>query len=494
MIGFDHIYIIDHLSKQSVKDKIKILPEDMKNKITILRFNKEGSHKLYFLNEIILPYMKMHCKKYFIHLDGDEYINLNNNFKNIKDLLNHFNNPDILILNWVLYGSSNKESNNNKFKCLIPTFEYCEGKINNHFKILIKINLVDESISFINPHQIFSTMNNKVLVYTNILNGKYVFNDKKNSYKLFQDTCPKTNLQKSIAFLNHYTVQSKKDYIDRKVNRIRDDKEENRKLDNNIFKLYNNLKYNNLINYYKNIEKILDIDDIGFIILRHVMNDKTSRYWIDCYECIRKFYNNKIYIIDDNSDKRYLTDYKTTNCYIINSEYKKRGELLPYFYYLDNKFCNRLIVLHDSMFIQKKLDFKNINGYKNFTRLFSFSNKCYNIDINYFKLFCDNINYGGDVYKYHKDNINKLIGCFGVCYIIEYDFLKRVNNKYNIKNLVKVLDSRDKRKTLERFLSCLFEIEHNSKSCPHYIGSIFETLSLINEKKPVSIVKVFSGR
>lgn len=492
MIGFDHIYIIDHLSKRCVIDIIKVLPHDMKNKVTIFRFNKEGSYKLYFLNKVIIPFMKMHCNKYFIHLDGDEYINLNNNFKNINDFVNHLENPEIILLNWVLYGSNNKEYNDNKYNCLIPTFEYCEGKLNNHFKILIKSNILGDDINFINPHQIFSNIKN--LVYTNILNKKYVFNNKLKFNKLFSDTFPNINLKSSLAFLNHYTVQSKKDYIFRKVNRSRDDKNENRILDNNIFKCYNNLKYNNLSNYYKKIVKILDVDDIGFIILRNVINDKTNKYWIECYDSIRHFYDNKIYIIDDNSDKKYLTNHKTINCYIINSEYKKRGEILPYFYYLSNKFCRRLIVLHDSMFIKKKLNFKNINGYQNFTRIFSFSNKCYNIDIKYFKLFCDNIKNGDKVFNYHNNNIHKLIGCFGVCYIIDYDFLKRIDDKYDIKNLIKVIDSRDKRKTLERFFSCLFEMEYNSEKCPDYLGSIFKTLTLINKKNPVSIYKVFSGR
>ena len=62
--------------------------------------------------------MKKNCSKYFIHLDGDEYINLNDNYY-IKNLLNDFNNPNILCLNWVLFGSNNKIKNNNKYNCLI---------------------------------------------------------------------------------------------------------------------------------------------------------------------------------------------------------------------------------------------------------------------------------------------------------------------------------------------------------------------------------------
>lgn len=75
---------------------------------------------------------------------------------------------------------------------------------------------------------------------------------------------------------------------------------------------------------------------LGFILLRHVNSQKTDKYWQHSWKCIRKFYpENKIVIIDDNSDKNYLTDASGTlfNTMIINSTYKKRGELLPYYYF-----------------------------------------------------------------------------------------------------------------------------------------------------------------
>ena len=103
---------------------------------------------------------------------------------------------------------------------------------------------------------------------------------------------------------------------------------------------------------------------IGFIILRHVNNALTNQYWINCYKCIRSLYaENLILIIDDASDDTYLTHevlYKTT---IINSEYPKRGELLPYFYYLQNKLFDTAVIIHDSVFINARLDL-NIDKYK----------------------------------------------------------------------------------------------------------------------------------
>ena len=104
---------------------------------------------------------------------------------------------------------------------------------------------------------------------------------------------------------------------------------------------------------------------VGFIILRHVMDALTNSYWMLCYDNIRKYYpENLIMIIDDNSKTEFITDkelYKTT---IINSEYHARGELLPYYYYLQNKLFDTAVILHDSAFICKYIDFSTIENYK----------------------------------------------------------------------------------------------------------------------------------
>ena len=133
--------------------------------------------------------------------------------------------------------------------------------------------------------------------------------------------------------------------------------------------------------------------DLGFIILRHVNNVLTNKYWIRCYKCIRNFYlDNPILIIDDNSDYSFVsncnsdndinmrgiichdtflpfqeqlhnTTIKLHNTTIINSEFKKRGELLPYYYYLRHQFCKTAVILHDSVFLNQKMDF-TVNDYK----------------------------------------------------------------------------------------------------------------------------------
>ena len=84
--------------------------------------------------------------------------------------------------------------------------------------------------------------------------------------------------------------------------------------------------------------------DFGFIMLRHVKSEITNKYWIYCYNCIRQYYpENKILIIDDNSDYSFITDEKLYKTTIINSdrEHLEKGEFLPYYYYLHNKLFDR---------------------------------------------------------------------------------------------------------------------------------------------------------
>ena len=67
--------------------------------------------------------------------------------------------------------------------------------------------------------------------------------------------------------------------------------------------------------FWNTKKKIIRIMSLGFIVLRHVNSELSDKYWIKCYDCIRKHYpENEIIIIDDNSNLVFITDkdlYKT---------------------------------------------------------------------------------------------------------------------------------------------------------------------------------------
>ena len=209
---------------------------------------------------------------------------------------------------------------------------------------------------------------------------------------------------------------------------------------------------------------------LGFIVLRHVNSELSDKYWIKCYDCIRKHYpENEIIIIDDNSNYEFITDKDLYKTLIINSEYHKRGELLPYYYYLHNKLFDTAVILHDSVFLMRPFDFKIIENIKTFEFLWHFD-PWKNIP-----------HFGGApseqkqkqmIYLYNDNGLNKFFnskiwnGCFGGMTIITYNYLVRLNNRYDISKLLNIVLNRSDRECFERVIACLLVYLNYDKAIP----------------------------
>jgi len=234
------------------------------------------------------------------------------------------------------------------------------------------------------------------------------------------------------------------------------------------------------------------MDKVGFIILRHVTNELTNNYWILCYDNIRKYYpENLIMIVDDNSKREFITDknlYKTT---IINSKYHGRGELLPYYYYLQNKLFDTAVILHDSAFIYKYIDFSRIEKYK---IIWHFEHNWDQIEdeTKMIKLFNDN-----ELLAFYE-NKNLWKGCFGGMSIITHDYLTFINSKYEISKLLDHVLTRFNRMSFERVIACLLQKNFKNESLFGNIfgyckdGTRFHEIEKYKDK--LSIVKVWTGR
>jgi len=196
---------------------------------------------------------------------------------------------------------------------------------------------------------------------------------------------------------------------------------------------------------------------LGFVILRHVCNETTNLYWLHCYECIRKFYpENQIIIVDDNSDYQYIHVYHH-NLYktmVINGEFAKRGELLGYYYYLHNKLFDTAVILHDSVFIQKYIDF-SVDKYK---ILWDFEHGCDQIEDETKMIHSFN---DPDLLAFYK-NKELWTGCFGGMTIISHDFLVEIDSKYPLKNLLGFVLTRYNRCSFERVIACLLQKSYKS--------------------------------
>lgn len=233
-------------------------------------------------------------------------------------------------------------------------------------------------------------------------------------------------------------------------------------------------------------------DIIGFIILRYVTNQKTNLYWIECYNCIRKYYpQNPILIIDDNSESEYITSKDLYNTTIINSEYPRRGELLPYYYYLKNKLFDIAVIIHDSVFINKYIDF-NVNTYKMIWDFYHRNDQPED-EIRMIKLFNDQ-----ELIDFYNDK-TLWRGCFGGMSIIRHTYLESINSKYNMDCLLDVILNRYNRMSFERVIAVLLQKNSNSKDIV-LLGDIgtYCKWGLTFEKKNINnhlpIIKVWTGR
>jgi hypothetical protein len=250
----------------------------------------------------------------------------------------------------------------------------------------------------------------------------------------------------------------------------------------------------------------------GFIITRHVNSEKTNIYWNHSVKLLSRLYpNNKIIIIDDNSDKNFVkADFDYKHLEIIESEFKGRGELLPYYYYIKHKFFDNAVIIHDSIFFHKKVNFELLNNI-NVIPLWFFNPDKENIN-NTLRITNNLKNKILIEPKLSFNNIviglphNNWYGCFGVQSYINHGFLLQLQNKYNLTNMISAVSCRADRCCLERIFGCIFYAENpkiiKQKSLLGNIndycnwGLTFdEYINKLKSKQKIKpIIKVWTGR
>lgn len=215
----------------------------------------------------------------------------------------------------------------------------------------------------------------------------------------------------------------------------------------------------------------------GFIITRHVNSHKTNQYWNRSIKQIKNFYPlRKIVVIDDNSNYDFVNETHGYNdIEVIQSEYPKRGELLPYLYFLKYKWFENAVILHDSVFIHKRVPFEMLQ-----CNVYPLWHHPYD------KEHLQNLLRICSVLKNHQHLKKKLLGipinilglnnnetfnlCFGVQSYINLNFLETIEKNYKISNLVSVVKNRKDRCGLERILGLIFCIENTNLV---KLGSLF---------------------
>jgi len=244
----------------------------------------------------------------------------------------------------------------------------------------------------------------------------------------------------------------------------------------------------------------------GFIVTRHVNSESTNRYWNHNVQMLSTHYpNNQIVIIDDDSDESFLkADFEYKNVIYIQSVYKKRGELLAYVYYLQNKWFDVAVMIHDSTFFHKYYDFNEI---KQGVILWHFENNKSEIPnvLRIAESLTNNEIIKDKIIHYDRHD---WISCQGVQSIINHDFLIYLNDKYSITNLISIVKNRSDRCALERIFGVMLSIEPEEKSksflgCINTYDMLFyrcdytfdQYIKSFNNKHVSSpVMKVWSGR
>ena len=254
------------------------------------------------------------------------------------------------------------------------------------------------------------------------------------------------------------------------------------------------------------------MNSFGFIITRHVNSETTNKYWNHSIKTIRRYYPEvSIVVIDDNSNKDFLKEeFQYKNVTIINSEFLGRGELLPYYYYIKNKFFENAVIIHDSIFFHKKINFHLLQGI-NVIPLWHFHSDKENLNNTLRIASSLKRNYPIKQKLLNEEfifmNKEKWYGCFGVQSFINHKFLLNLEEKYKITNLITSVHSRKDRCSLERIMGCIFFTENPKISRKKSLfGDIMkyqrwgysfnEYMNQLKKKKVVlrPVIKVWTGR
>jgi hypothetical protein len=183
------------------------------------------------------------------------------------------------------------------------------------------------------------------------------------------------------------------------------------------------------------------------------------------------------------------------NTRLIPSTSHGRGELLPYVYFLEHHWFEKAVILHDSAFLQQKLDVSAIHDYS-FLWTFEHSADDPVLERSHITHLRNNV----AVSEFYE-NTSRWKGCFGAMAVVSHAYLKTVDARSDIRQLLKVITTRTDRMAFERIVACLLVMNSGGAptqslfGCIHKYGKWGKTmddLTATDFDNPV--VKVWTGR
>jgi len=238
-------------------------------------------------------------------------------------------------------------------------------------------------------------------------------------------------------------------------------------------------------------------ENLGFIILRNVTSEDTNKYWIECYNSIRRFYpDHAIVIVDVSNEKSYIFEKKLFNTVVVDSKHKGTYNIIPYLYYLENKPFLQAVIIKDTMFFTKYIKFDNENHF-----LWHFEH-AWDDDKSEIELITNLDNFLPLLQLYLNKSLWK--GCLDAMSVISYDFLQKIHTKYNFYKAFECMNSDQMNSSFERIFAIMFIIEYGGEYkesiCGDFIWTTLFTTThdkfIINKPNPIHwlspITKIFS--
>ena len=185
-----------------------------------------------------------------------------------------------------------------------------------------------------------------------------------------------------------------------------------------------------------------------FVILRHIRTPSDNDLWITSYNSIRRHYTNKIIIIDDNSmlntvnGKLYQTE-------ILQSDYAGAGETLPYYYFLMYRWADRMIFVHDTMFLYRPFHLEEVDTDCRFHWSFINSDATSTARL---QQILPSLKNHQELMPYINQP-ESWRGCFGVAMVVGIEVVEQLEQKYKLfSTMIMMVRNRKDREMAERLV------------------------------------------
>jgi hypothetical protein len=239
LIGFDIIVIFDHKSKIPLKEVFS----NFDKRVTVIKRDlPDGNIKIQLMNDARHIAKKIDLD-WFIYLDADEFLILNNKFRDVKHFLNTYTYADSIGVNWLMFGTNYLIEEPTGL--ILENYTKSSITLDQHVKSFVRTN---EVVYSHNPHYYKIRNPNKMLGLTfNIMTKPQSFNKLLTNMPYYM--CP--------AYIAHYIYQSEETYIKRKTNNISDLGMQRANLGKEIHTQYNDTENLQPQKYIKQIKEFL---------------------------------------------------------------------------------------------------------------------------------------------------------------------------------------------------------------------------------------------